>query len=239
MAPHDFDVAQGDPFRAADREVGVADPVRGEAGAVERHPGGGERRVGLGFDGLRLADAVAAVVVEPDAERPGEFRRVGDHEVDRLIEVERERVLDVERKEGADDAGSATDVARLEGVPATVHEQFRAGDAQRAGDVLARPLEFDDVAGLAAVRRRARSFGDRSGGAGREEADRGQHGEQPHATGVGAHRSYTMRPPTTVSSISIDSRHGSSHCSTWSAVTTRSAAMPTSSVPFSASSKVR
>ena len=42
VAAHDLDVAQRDPLRAADGEVRVADAVRGEAGALERHPGRGE-----------------------------------------------------------------------------------------------------------------------------------------------------------------------------------------------------
>ena len=48
VAALDLDVAQGDPLRAADGEVGVADSVRGETGALERHPGRGERRAGRG-----------------------------------------------------------------------------------------------------------------------------------------------------------------------------------------------
>jgi len=156
--------------------------------------------------------------------------------VDGLIDVEREPVLDVEREEGADDTRKVADVARLERVAAAVHAEFRAGDAERAGDVLARPLEFDDEAGIAVVRRGRRALPRRAGGSGDEETGPG---EQADPVGAGGHRSYTTRPPTTVRSTSIDSRHGSSHSSTWSAVTTRSAAIPTSSVPFSSSSKVR
>ena len=204
VAAHDLDVAQGDPLRAADGEVRVADAVRGEAGALQRHPGGGEHRAGrgggLGFDGGRFADSVAAVVVEPDAERSGEFRRVRDREVDGLIDVEREGVLDVEGEEGADDARPVADVARLKRIAAAVHAEFRAGDAERAGDVLPRPLEFDDVAGLAPVRRRARPRrqgidrirrADRAcGTAERDQASRHrEQGNGPRPAGAGAQRS--------------------------------------------------
>ena len=151
-AAHDHQIAERDAAARANGQVGSQDPLAGESRSV--HVDGDLAQFGarLRPHQLRHAVAVPRVLVPGHGERLGELRRVHHRQIDRLIDVERVPVVDVEREQVPEQTGPSANGLQRRRNLAAIDAELRPVDVEDSRDAILRPCQRHHPARLSAVR---------------------------------------------------------------------------------------